>query len=137
VELARRAAAIDARTSCRPDDARRPLAGGDLMPAHDHPLLGKWRIVEMALWDADFLDLVEPAYIVFDRQGRGEFVFGAVYGSLDCRYGRDGVAFTWQGSDEMDPACGDGDAELDEDGSLVGEIRFHGGDESAFKAHRW
>ena len=99
------------------------------MPAHDHPLLGKWRIVEMALWDADFLDLVEPAYIAFDRQGRGEFVFGAVYGSLDCRYGRDGVAFTWQGSDEMDPACGDGDAELDEDGSLVGEIRFHGGDE--------
>jgi transposase-like protein len=35
------------------------------------------------------------------------------------------------------PACGDGDAELDEDGPLVGEIRFHGGDESAFKAHRW
>src|SRR3954452_20922775 len=24
-------------------------AGGDLMPARDHPLLGKWRIVEMAL----------------------------------------------------------------------------------------
>jgi hypothetical protein len=107
------------------------------MPARDHPLLGKWRIVEMALWDADFLDLVEPAYIVFDRQGRGEFVFGAVYGSLDCRYGRDGVAFTWQGSDEMDPACGDGHARLDEDGSLVGEIRFHGGDESAFEARRW
>ena len=91
----------------------------------------------MALWDADFLDLVEPAYIRFDRQGGGEFVFGAVHGSLDCRYGRDSVDFTWQGSDEMDPACGDGDAELDEDGSLVGEIRFHGGDESAFKAHRW
>jgi hypothetical protein len=81
------------------------------MPARDHPLLGRWRIVEMALWDADFLDLVEPAYIAFDRQGRGEFVFGAVHGSLDCRYGRDSVDFTWQGSDEMDPACGDGDAE--------------------------
>ncbi len=107
------------------------------MPAHDHPLLGKWRIVEMELWDADFLDLVEPAYIAFDRQGRGEFVFGAVHGSLDCRYGSDSVDFTWQGSDEMDPVCGAGDAELDERGWLTGEIRFHGGDESTFKARRW
>jgi hypothetical protein len=107
------------------------------MPARDHPLLGRWRIVEMALWDADFLDLVEPAYIRFDQQGGGEFVFGAVHGSLHCSYGPEDVGFTWQGSDEMDPACGDGDAELDEDGSLVGEIRFHGGDESAFKARRW
>src|SRR3954451_23092703 len=51
------------------------------MAARDHPLLGKWRIIEMALWDSDFLDLVEPAYIRFDAQGRGEFVFGAVQGS--------------------------------------------------------
>lgn len=107
------------------------------MPVRDHPLLGRWRIVEMELWDADFLDLVEPAYITFDQQGGGEFVFGAVHGSLDRSYGPEDVGFTWRGSDEMDPACGDGDAELDEDGSLVGEIRFHGGDESAFKAHRW
>jgi hypothetical protein len=107
------------------------------MPIHDHPLLGKWRIIEMELWDADFLDLVEPAYITFDQQGGGEFVFGAVHGSLSCSYGPEDIGFTWQGSDEMDPACGDGDAELDESGFLVGEIRFHGGDESAFKAHRW
>ena len=81
------------------------------MPARDHPLLGKWRIVEMALWDSDFLDLVEPAYIRFDAQGRGEFVFGAVQGSLHCRYGPAGVRFTWQGSEEMDPVSGAGDAE--------------------------
>ena len=76
------------------------------MPTHDHPLLGKWRIVEMELWDADFLDLVEPAYIAFDRQGRGEFVFGAVQGRLHCRYGPDSVRFTWQGFDEMDDVSG-------------------------------
>ena len=105
------------------------------MPSRKSPLLGRWRITEMELWDTDFVDMLEPAHITFEAKGGGEFVFGAVHGSLDCRYGRDGVAFTWQGSDEMDPACGD--AELDEDGSLVGEIRFHGGDESAFKAHRW
>jgi hypothetical protein len=107
------------------------------MPAHNHPLLGKWRIVEMELWDSDFLDLIEPAYIEFDRQGGGAFVFGAVYGSLDCSYGPEDIGFTWQGSDEMDPACGDGEAELDESGLLVGEIRFHGGDQSTFKARRW
>jgi hypothetical protein len=105
------------------------------MPAPDHPLLGKWRIIEMEMGDTDFLDLVEPAYIAFDQQGRGEFVFGAVQGSLDCRYGSDSVDFTWQGSDEMDPVCGDG--ELDQSGSLTGEIRFHGGDQSTFKARRW
>lgn len=31
-----------------------------------HPLIGKWRIVEMGLWDSDFVELVEPAYIAFD-----------------------------------------------------------------------
>ena len=107
------------------------------MPASNHPLLGKWRIFEMEMWDADFLDLVEPAYIAFDQRGHGEFVFGAVYGSLACRYGSDSVDFTWEGSDEMDPVCGDGDAELDESGLLTGEIRFHGGDQSTFKARRW
>ena len=106
------------------------------MVSRDHPLLGKWRIVEMELWDSDFLDLVEPAYIHFDAQGHGEFAFGAVQGSLHCRYSSASVRFTWQGSDEMDPASGAGDAELDEDGLLTGEIRFHGGDDSSFKARR-
>ena len=107
------------------------------MVSRDHPLLGKWRIVEMELWDSDFLDLVEPAYIRFDAQGHGEFAFGAVQGSLHCRYSPASVRFTWQGSDEMDPASGAGDAELDEDGLLTGEIRFHNGDDSTFKARRW
>ena len=35
-------------------------------------LQGKWRIVEMEAWDKDFLDLVEPAYILFG-QTSGEF----------------------------------------------------------------
>jgi hypothetical protein len=28
-------------------------------------LKGRWRIVEMELWDEDFLDMMEPAYIAF------------------------------------------------------------------------
>ena len=46
------------------------------------PLSGKWRIVEMALWDKDFLDMMEPAYIAFDGRAGGEFAFGCVIPSL-------------------------------------------------------
>jgi hypothetical protein len=102
-----------------------------------HPLIGKWRIVEMELWDSDFVDLVEPAYIAFDGQGSGEFAFGAVTGGLNCEYSPTTIFFTWQGHDEMDEASGSGSAELNDDGTLTGEISFHLGDESAFKARRW
>src|SRR5215208_1401204 len=44
----------------------------------------------MELWDTDFVDMLEPAYITFEAKGGGEFVFGAVRGDLDCRYGPDG-----------------------------------------------
>lgn len=100
-------------------------------------LQGKWRITEMEAWEADFLDLVEPAYIAFDKDGRGSFAFGAVTGGLDCACAKASVDFTWAGHDEMDEASGDGFAQLEPDGSLTGEIRFHLGDESAFKARRW
>jgi hypothetical protein len=100
-------------------------------------LIGKWRIVEMELWDNDFLDLVEPAYIRFDRGDLGEFAFGAVTGGLHCRHAGASVEFTWRGHDEMDEASGAGWAKLEDDGSLTGEIKFHLGDDSTFKAQRW
>ena len=102
----------------------------------DRPLLGRWRITEMALWDKGYLDQVEPAYIRFDAQG-GEFAFGCVTASLDCSYGSDSIDFTWYGSDEMDEVSGDGYADLEDNGSITGEISFHNGDESSFKAERW
>ncbi|PZR09182.1 MAG: hypothetical protein DI532_20505 [Azospirillum brasilense] len=107
------------------------------MSTKGHPLLGKWRITSMELWDAEFIDLLGPGYIQFDADGRGEFTFGAVQGGLDGHFGLNDVDFTWEGSDEMDHACGDGDAQLEEDGTLTGEIRFHLGDESSFTARRW
>jgi hypothetical protein len=107
------------------------------MTTKEHPLLGKWRITSMELWDAGFIDLLGPGYIRFDVDGSGEFAFGAVQGGLDCQFGTDSIHFTWEGSDEMDRTCGDGDAELEEDGTLTGEIRFHRGDESSFTARRW
>jgi len=102
-----------------------------------HPLAGKWRIVEMELWDREFIDLLGPGFIRIDDQVGGEFRFGAVTGTLDCSYAKVSIHFNWEGSDEMDEASGEGWAELQDDGSLNGEISFHHGDESSFIATRW
>ena len=104
------------------------------------PIIGSWRIEEMEQWDKDFLDLVVPAYIDFDKEGTGSFQFGAVRGFLDCRYTeKDGspfVEFSWDGTDEMDEASGRGWAALTEVDVLQGHIFFHQGDDSAFTAAR-
>lgn len=99
-------------------------------------MIGKWRIVEMPDYEADFPDMMGPAYILFGPTG-GEFAFGCVTGSIPGATGGDAVEFTWDGNDEMDEACGDGWAELQPDGSLKGEIRFHSGDEATFTARPW
>ena len=100
-------------------------------------LKGRWRIVEMALWDTDYLNMVEPAYIELDGKGFGEFAFGCVTANLHGDVSADDIEFTWDGSDEGDQVCGDGWAELKSDGSLEGEIAFRDGDESSFKARAW
>jgi hypothetical protein len=97
---------------------------------------GKWRIVEMDLWDKSYLDMLGPAHITFQSKGRGEFAFGCVQATMTCDFGRETVFFTWEGFDEMDPVHGDGSAEITGAGTLEGEIAFHNGDESAFKAQR-
>jgi hypothetical protein len=48
-------------------------------------LAGRWRILEMDLWDRDAFDLVGPAFIEFSRDGTGSFGFIAVQGWMDCR----------------------------------------------------
>ena len=100
-------------------------------------LLGRWRIVEMPDYTDDYPDMMEPAYILFGDHGCGEFAFGCVTGAFASGGDHNAVEFDWDGNDEMDEACGDGWAELQDDGSLAGEIRFHNGDESGFIARRW
>jgi hypothetical protein len=99
-------------------------------------LIGRWRIVEADLWDRDYLDLVEPAYVTFDEYGRGEFAFGVVNATMELEYARRIVFFTWAGFDEGDEVSGSGSAELDEDGSVEIELSFHNGDDAVLKARR-
>ena len=100
-------------------------------------LRGKWRIVEMDLWDADAIDLLGPAFIEFNGR-RGSFRFIAVECSMDVRSlaertERD-AEFSFDGFDDGDPTTGRGWASLAEDGSLTGRIYFHMGDASGFRA---
>jgi hypothetical protein len=92
-------------------------------------LLGKWRIIEADTWDCDYLDLVQPAYIVFGKNGRGEFAFGAIEATLELEYAPRIVFFNWTGFDEGDEVSGSGSAELTEDDDSIRQIElsFHNG----------
>lgn len=106
-------------------------------PTFAKAFMGRWRIVEMDMWDNDYLDLVEPAFIQFGAEN-GAFVFGAVKSWLDLRYGtRDGsacVEFSWEGFNDTDPASGRGWAMLGTAGRLVGDLFIHNSDSSGFVA---
>jgi hypothetical protein len=100
-------------------------------------IAGKWRIVETAIWDRQYLDLCGPAFISIDAQGRGEMAFGAFQASFKCGFTRSGIDFDWHGADEGDEVSGDAWAELQNDGCLEGEILFHNGDETTFTTVPW
>ena len=85
---------------------------------------GRWRVVETPGYDM----AVAGAYILFDEDG-GEFAFDCLTGSIHGACEGDAVEFGWLGNDEMEAANGDGWAELQDDGSLKGEICILNGDD--------
>ena len=101
----------------------------------DSRFLGRWRISEMELWAADFIDLDVPGHFTFADQQGGSFQFGMVVGWIDCRYDKERarVEFSWEGADDADDACGRGWAEIDGD-KLRGRIFIHNADDSGFAA---
>jgi hypothetical protein len=110
------------------------------VPAFAKAFAGRWRIVEMDVWDNDVLDEVAEAHITFKGSADGEIAFAALSGDLDVRYGtRDGSAcaeFSWEGSDDNQPLCGRGWVTLGTAGRLVGHFYIHNGDDSAFVCKR-
>lgn len=92
---------------------------------------GRWQVVKTAGYDM----ALAGAYILFDGAG-GEFAFDCLTGSIHGACDGDAVGFGWQGNDEMEPAEGDGWAELQDDGSLEGEICLLNGNNIPFIAHR-
>jgi hypothetical protein len=104
-----------------------------------NPFIGRWRIVEMEMWDKDYIDMEGPGEINFGKRNGGSFRFGAVEADLDSRVSpsADGLRldFSWAGSDEMDPVFGRGWAILKGD-ELHGHLFFHRGDDTSFRAIR-
>jgi len=68
----------------------------------------------MELWEPDDLDLLGSARFTLEQGGRGHMMFIAVDVLLDYQFaGRDGVEFTFEGSDEGDRVSGHGWALLE------------------------
>ena len=92
---------------------------------------GRWRVTQ-----TPDCDMAGPgSYILFTEHG-GDFALDCLTGSIHGRCEGDAVEFTWDGSDEMEPARGHGWAEIVDDGSLQGEICLEGGDDISFIARR-
>ncbi len=92
---------------------------------------GRWHVIETPGYDM----AVAGAYILFDAVG-GEFAVDCLTGSIHGSCDREAVQFSWEGNDEMEPAGGDGWEELQDDGSLEGEICLVNGDDIPFIARR-
>ena len=69
---------------------------------------GKWRIVSMAMWNKDFLDLVAPAHLSFGAHDKGILAFGCINATLACSLTTTDADFTFEGMDEMEPTSGEG-----------------------------
>ena len=99
-------------------------------------LLGRWRIIEADIWDRAYLDLVQPAYLEFGKNGRGEFAFGAMQATTELEYAPRMIFFSWTGFDEGDEMSGSGSADLQDDDTMEIELNFHNGDDAILKARR-
>ena len=102
----------------------------------DCQLIGQWRIVTADLWDHDYLDLVEPAYLKIGSDGWAEFAFGVVTAGGEIEYSRTVVFFRWNGFDEGSEISGDASVELNDDGSIEIELSFDNGDDANLIARR-
>ena len=103
------------------------------------PFTGKWRIVEMELWDKHYVDMKVPAFIRIDSDGSGRFQFCLVSGHIDARVEQCGdeprLEFSWSGQDDNDPMCGRGWGVI-KNGELCGRFYLHFADDSAFRASK-
>ncbi|WP_420335693.1 hypothetical protein [Roseibium sp.] len=100
-------------------------------------LLGKWRVVAMPDYTEEYPDMLEPAYLLLEEKGAGEFAFGCVTGQFYGAGTGNAVEFFWKGNDEMDKGQADGWVEPQPDGSLNSVFCFQGGEEANFVARRW
>ena len=111
------------------------------VPAFAKAFAGRWRIVEMDIWDNDFLDLVEEAHITFSGRGgrRDRLRRPQAASSMSATAratARPARSSPGRAIDEKDPACGRGWVAIGTAGRLVGHFFIHKGDDSGFVCER-
>ena len=116
--------------------AAEAAGGGRLMakvPAFAKAFAGRWRIVEMDVWDNDVLDLVEEAHITFQGAPTARSPSSpsrATSMSATARAtARPAPSSPGKATTTTDPACGRGWVTLGTAGRLVGHFYIHNGDE--------
>ena len=83
------------------------------------PIIGRWSIVSMSMWDKEYIDEEVPGYFEFGSNDLGSFQFGYVRGDVDYRVTERGdrlaVEFSFEGGDGADgtPCTGRGWMTLD------------------------
>lgn len=95
-------------------------------------------VVSSPDFDKEYLEIeVKPSVTIGGgrKTVNGEFQIGLLTGDLDGWFEGESLRFTFEGTDEMDPMHGAGEAELDGD-RLVFVLRFHGGDTFTFQCRR-
>lgn len=102
----------------------------------DCQLVGRWRIINADLWDRDYLDMAEPAYLQIGDDGWVRFAFGCVTAGGELQYSRTIVFFRCTGFDEGDEVSGEGSAELQDDGTIEIELSFDNGDDAVLIGRR-
>ena len=110
------------------------------MKTKNSDFIGTWNIYEMEMWDEDYFNMEGQAQIVIEKNKRGEFKFGLIYGEIDGTFTEHKnekiLEFTWYGGDDQSEMSGSGWVKLKELDILEGEIRIHHRDSSKILARR-
>jgi hypothetical protein len=94
----------------------------------DCELVGRWRITDADLWDRDYLDMAEPAYVQIGRDGWGSWLSVALPPPANWNIRAPLSSSAWSGFDEGHEISGDGSGELQDDGTIEIELSFDNGD---------
>lgn len=71
------------------------ILDGDELLTNKNNITGRYRLIEMEIWDKEYLDEETAAFISIQAKGSGEFHFGYVHGFMDCSFvERDGRTFS-------------------------------------------
>ena len=101
--------------------------------------LGKWHITEMEHCSNETLNKTEQAFIEFDSNSRGQFLFCTVEAIMDYRiYHRNDnlrLEFSFEGIEDNRQVSGRGWLQVNGD-KMLGHIYFYKGKDTQFVAQR-